>query len=233
MRNPGNDLLSLLANATDPETNKSMNETDVRNNVMTFIMAGHETTAVALIWTFYLLSLYPEVEQQVNREIAGATGGHPLSAAHLDALPYTIQVIQEAMRLYPPVPLIVRTPRQDMRLESAEIRAGTALFVPIYAVHRHEAYWSKPDEFEPSRFEPQTAKARDRYIYLPFGAGARICLGQPFALWEATAILATLLNSVRLRLRPDYIPEPRPRITLRPARGMPMRITTRSRPEII
>jgi cytochrome P450 len=225
-RNPSNrdDLLSLLTNATDPETDKSMNDLDVRYNLLTFITAGHETTAVALTWTFYLLSLHPEVEQQVKSEIAGVTGGRPLCASHLELLPYTTQVIQEAMRLYPPVPLLVRAPRQDIRLENEEIRAGTPLYVPIYAVHRHEAYWRKPDEFDPSRFEPETAKAHDRYTYLPFGAGPRICIGQTFAQWEATAVLVTLLNSFRLRLRSDYIPEPRLRVTLRPAGGMPMRI---------
>jgi cytochrome P450 len=135
------------------------------------------------------------------------------------------------MRLYPPVPLLVRAPRLDMRLENEEIRAGTPLYVPVYALHRHEAYRPRPDEFDPGRFKREIARARDRYTYLPFGAGPRVCIGQTFALWEATAILATLLNSIRLRLRPGYIPEPKLRVTLRPAGGMPMRIATASRYE--
>jgi cytochrome P450 len=232
-RNPGrrDDLLSLLMNATDPETNKLMNTTDVRYNLLTFITAGHETTALALTWTFYLLSLHPEVERRVTSEIAGATAGRPVCADHLEMLPYTTQVIHESMRLYPPVPLLVRAPRQDMRLENEEIRAGTPLYVPVYALHRHEAYWPRPDEFDPGRFKREIARARDRYTYLPFGAGSRVCIGQTFALWEATAILATLLNSIRLRLRPGYIPELKLRVTLRPAGGMPMRIATVSRYE--
>jgi len=232
-RNPGrrDDLLSLLMNTTDPETNELMNTNDVRYNLLTFITAGHETTALALTWTFYLLSLHPEVERRVTSEIAGATAGRPVCADHLEMLPYTTQVIHEAMRLYPPVPLLVRAPRQDMRLENEEIRAGTPLYVPVYALHRHEAYWPRPDEFDPSRFKREIARARDCYTYLPFGAGPRVCIGQTFALWEATAILATLLNSIRLRLRPGYIPEPKLRVTLRPAGGMPMRIATVSRYE--
>ena len=219
-----NDLLSLLTTETDPETGKSMNATDVRNNLLTFIIAGHETTALALTWTFYLLSVHPEVEQQVKREIAAAIGCGPVHAKHIEALAYTNQVIQEAMRLYPPAALIVRAARRNVELANEEICAGTTVYVPVYAIHRHEKLWCEPDRFDPSRFEPKVAKARDRYSYLPFGAGPRICIGQNFALTEATAVLATLLNSFQLRLRSGHDPEPRLRVTLRPAGGMPMRI---------
>jgi cytochrome P450 len=129
------------------------------------------------------------------------------------------------MRLYPPAALIVRAARRNLRLGGEEVRAGTTVFVPVYAIHRHEAYWHNPDEFDPSRFEADAIETRDRYTYLPFGAGPRICIGQSFAQWEATAVLATIISSCRLRLRPDYIPELRLRVTLRPAGGMPMRIT--------
>jgi cytochrome P450 len=224
----GSDLLSLLASTTDPETGKSMHDTDVRNNLLGFFAAGHETTAIALTWTFYLLSLHPEVEQRVKREIAGVTGGAPLLPEQVEMLPYTLQVIQEAMRLYPPLPLIGRQARQGARIGNEDVRAGTAVYIPVYAVHRHEAYWREPDEFDPGRFERQAVKALDRYTYLPFGAGPRICIGQTFGELEATAILATLLNSFQLSLRPGYIPEPRYQITLRPRHGMPMRISTPS-----
>jgi cytochrome P450 len=225
-----NDLLSLLTTATDPETGKSMHATDVRNNLLTFIIAGHETTALALTWTFYLLSVHPEVELKVKREIAAAIGCGPVHAKHIDALAYTNQVIQEAMRLYPPAALIVREARRNVELANEQIRAGTTVYVPVYAVHRHEKLWYEPDRFDPSRFEPEAAKARDRYSYLPFGAGPRICIGQNFALTEATAVLATLLNSFRLRLRSGHDPEPRLRVTLRPAGGMPMRLCGRGTP---
>ncbi|HEY1364436.1 MAG TPA: cytochrome P450 [Xanthobacteraceae bacterium] len=218
------DLLSLLMQATDPETGRSMDEMDVRYNLLTFITAGHETTAVALTWTFYLLSLHPHVEQRVRHEIAAVTGGAPLGPEHVEALAYTRQVIQESMRLYPPAALIVRAARRDLQLDGQEVRAGTTVYVPVYAVHRHEAYWHDPDAFDPGRFEPETAQARDRYTYLPFGAGPRVCIGQAFAQLEATAVLATIVSGCRLQLRPGYLPEPRLRVTLRPAAGMPMRI---------
>jgi len=144
------DLLAHLLEATDPETGKSMNTIDVRNNLMTFITAGHETTALALTWTFYLLSLYPEIEERVRGEIAAVTGGGLVRPNHIDELAYTNQVIQESMRLYPPAALIVRAARRDIVLDG-ERRAGTTVYVPVYAVHRHEKLWSEPDRFNPSR----------------------------------------------------------------------------------
>ena len=225
----GNDLLTHLMTATDPETGRSMDPIDVRNNLLTFITAGHETTALALTWTFYLLSLHPEIEQRVKGEIAAVTGGGPVRPEHIEALGFTNQVIQEAMRLYPPAALIVRAARRDVVLDGEQIRAGSTVYIPVYAVHRHEKLWSDPDRFDPSRFEPEAAKARDRCSYLPFGAGPRICVGQGFAQMEAAAVLATLLRSFQLELRPGYTPEPRLRVTLRPAAGMPMRITGSAR----
>jgi cytochrome P450 len=219
------DLLWLLANATDPETGKSMNAIDIRNNLLTFISAGHETTALALTWTFYLLSLHPDIERRVKAEIAAVTGGGPVHAEHIDALAYTNQVVQEAMRLYPPAALIVRGARRDVELDNQRIQAGTMVYVPVYAVHRHEKLWCDPTRFDPRRFEPEAIKTRDRYSYLPFGAGPRVCIGQSFAQREAIAVLATLLSSFQLRLRRDHVPEPRLRVTLRPTGGLPMKIT--------
>jgi cytochrome P450 len=120
------------------------------------------------------------------------------------------------MRLYPPAPLIVREARRVLRLGTETIGPGTFVYVPVYAVHRHEEFWDRPDLFDPDRFAPEAVKARDRYVYLPFGAGPRICIGMSFALMEATAVLAVLLSSLRLRLRPGCIPHPKLRITLRP-----------------
>jgi cytochrome P450 len=220
----GNDLLSILRNAINPETGTSMDPTDVRNNLLTFITAGHETTALALTWTFYLLSLHPEIEHRVRHEIDVTAGGGPVREHHVDGLVYTAQVLQEAMRLYPPVAAIVRVTRRDIELDNECVRAGTTVYVPVYAIHRHEKLWRHPDRFDPSRFDPQATEAHDRYAYLPFGAGPRICIGQNFALIEATAIMATLLRAFQLRLRPGHHPEPRLRVTLRPAGGMPMRV---------
>ena len=163
-----------------------MNSVDIRNNLLTFISAGHETTALALTWTFYLLSLHPEIEQRVKQEIA---------EVHIESLVYTNQVLQEAMRLYRPAALIVRAALRDVELGNEHIKAGTTIYVPVYAIHRHERLWRDPDRFDPSRFDPRAVEARDRYAYLPFGAGPRICIGQNFAQTEATVVLATLLWS--------------------------------------
>jgi cytochrome P450 len=211
------DFLSMLAGAHDPETGRTMSDTDLRDNLLTFITAGHETTAQALTWTFYLLSLYPGIEQQVRAEIARVTGGAALRPEHVDALAFTKQVIR-------PAALLSRQASRAVRIGGEEIAAGTLVYVPIYAVHRHRAYWDMPNSFDPSRFAPEAVKARDRYTYLPFGAGPRACIGMTFAQMEAAAVLAVLLPSLSLRLKPGYVPEPKLRVTLRPAKGMPMRV---------
>jgi cytochrome P450 len=144
-----NDLLSLLITANDPQTGRYMSETDVRDNILTFVMAGHETTALALTWTFYLLSLRPDVEARVKSEIAAVTGGSPVRGDHIEPLRYTQQVIQEAMRLYPPVPLIVREARGVLRLGAEMVQRGTYVYVPVYAVHRQEEFWEQPERSTP------------------------------------------------------------------------------------
>jgi len=161
--------------------------------------------------------LHPEIEERVRSEISTITGGIPVRREHIDSLRYTQQVIQEAMRLYPPAPLIVREAQRVLRVGTEIVEPGTFVYVPVYAIHRHEELWERPDLFEPDRFAPESVAARDRYIYLPFGAGPRICIGMNFALMEATTVLAVVLSSLRLRLRPGYIPQPKLRITLRPA----------------
>ncbi|MFH6786519.1 MULTISPECIES: cytochrome P450 [Methylobacterium] len=222
-----NDLMSLLLAARDPETGQAMDDRDVADNLLTFVTAGHETTALALTWAFYLLAHHPESEALVAAEVEAVTGGGPLTADHVDALPYTRQVILEAMRLYPPVPVVVRAALRDVDLDGTPVKAGTPITIPIYAVHRHAALWDEPDRFDPARFAPEAAKARDRYAYLPFAAGPRICIGMGFALSEAVAILAVLVRAFRFSLRPGTVPVLKQRITLRPADGMPMRVSVR------
>jgi cytochrome P450 len=222
-----NDLMSLLLAARDPETGQAMDDRDVADNLLTFVTAGHETTALALTWAFYLLAHHPESEARVAAEVEAVTGGGPLAADHVDSLAYTRQVVLEAMRLYPPVPVVVRAALRDVDLGGTPVRAGTPITVPIYAVHRHADLWDEPERFDPGRFAPEAAKARDRYAYLPFAAGPRICIGMGFALSEAVAILAVLVRSLRFSLRPGYLPVLKQRITLRPADGMPMRVSLR------
>jgi len=155
------------------------------------------------------------------------TEGGSLREEHVEALSYTRQVVQEAMRHYPPAPVVVRAATRDVSLGHELIRAGSPTYIPVYAIHRHRPLWDEPDTFDQDRFAPEAVKTRHRYAYLPFGAGPRICIGMSFALLEAVVILATLWRSVRLSLRPGYAPELKQRITLRPAAGMPMRLELR------
>ncbi|MFT8246237.1 cytochrome P450 [Roseomonas sp. BN140053] len=216
------DLISLLLQAQDPDTGQAMDDQDVADNLLTFITAGHETTALALAWSFYLLALHPAVEARVLAEIAAVTGGGPLRPDHVPALTYVRQVIQEAMRLYPPAPIVARTAQRDVRLGDLPVRAGTPVYIPVYSVHRHRTLWEEPDRFDPDRFRPELAKARHRYAFLPFGAGPRICIGASFATLEAVAILATLLPALRLSLAGNTAPGLQMRITLRPSPGLLM-----------
>ena len=221
------DLLALLLAARDPESGNAMSDRELADNVLTFISAGHETTALALTWTFYLLDRRPEAAERIRAEIEQVTGGGPLTAEHVAGLAYARQALQEAMRLYPPAAAIVREAARPVRIGSETLDAGAQVYIPIYAVHRHELLWEAPDVFDPERFAPEAAKARHRYAYLPFGAGPRICIGMSFAMIEGVLILATLLRAARAELRPGFEPELRLRVTLRPGGGMPMRITPR------
>ncbi|HBT69160.1 MAG TPA: cytochrome P450 [Agrobacterium sp.] len=221
------DLVSMLLEARDPETGRMMSDTEIIDNLLIFITAGHETTALGLAWTFHLLSQNSDVETRVIEEIEAVTAGEPVTADHIAGLTYTRQVFSEAMRLYPPAPVITRTALQDFRLGEHDIPAGTVLYVPIYAVHRHTALWDKPERFDPSRFEPEKVKARHRYAYMPFGAGPRICIGNAFAMMEAVAILAVLLQTVHLENRSTAAAEPLMRVTLRPENRLMMQIKHR------
>ncbi|ACL61512.1 cytochrome P450 [Methylobacterium nodulans] len=222
-----NDLMSLLVAARDPETGRAMDDRDVADNLLTFVTAGHETTALALAWTLYLLALHPGIEARVVAEIEAVTGGGSVEPGHVEALAFTRQTILEAMRLYPPAPVIVRAALADVEIGGHRVPRGTPVTVPIYAIHRHARLWDDPDRFDPDRFAPEAAKARDRYAYLPFGAGPRICIGMSFAMLEAVAVLAVLIRSLHFRLAPGFVPTLKQRITLRPAEGMPMRVARR------
>ncbi|CAN7268319.1 cytochrome P450 [Agrobacterium tumefaciens] len=222
-----NDLVSMLLEAKDPETGRMMSDTEIIDNLLTFITAGHETTALGLAWTFHLLSQNSDVERKVIDEIEAVTAGEPVAADHIARLTYTRQVFSEAMRLYPPAPVVTRTALQDFRLGEHDIPAGTVLYVPIYAVHRHTTLWEEPDRFDPSRFQPEKVKARHRYAYMPFGAGPRVCIGNAFAMMEAVAILAVLLQNDHLRNKSPGNTEPLMRVTLRPENRLMMQVSSR------
>ena len=221
------DLLSLLLSASDPETGQAMDDRQIADNLLTFITAGHETTALALTWTFYLLSLHPEIEQRLVQEVETVTCGAAVSDRHIEHFTLARQVLQEAMRLYPPAPVIVRAALVDVSIGDHLIHKDSAIYIPVYALHRRPELWEAPDEFRPERFGAEESRTRHRYAYLPFGAGPRICIGMSFAMVEATVILAVIAQAVRVRLRPAFEPTLKLRVTLRPGTGMPMHVERR------
>jgi cytochrome P450 len=223
----GDDLLARLMQARDPESGQQMNDEQLVDNLLTFYLAGHETTAKALTWTLYLLARSPRWAQALAAEIERVAGGATISAAHLERLALTQQVLKEAMRLYPPVPIMTRQAVADAQLDGRVVKAGTSLVMPIYACHRHARRWDNPDAFDPERFAPGREENIPRYQYLPFGAGPRICIGMAFALLEATAILATLLQRARFAAT-AHEPAPVARVTLIPKGGMPLRVSLRA-----
>jgi cytochrome P450 len=221
------DLIDLLMAASDPETGRSMTDGEITDNLLTFVTAGHETTALGLAWTFDLLSRNPDCEARAVAEIEAISEGGVLRPEHVGQLAYTRQIFQEAMRLYPPVAIIARVVSRPFMLGGRPVPEGSMVYVPIYALHRHRMLWERPEEFDPDRFAPDIAKDRHRYGYLPFGGGPRVCIGSGFAMLEGVAILATLLRAVRLRSIADNPPRPRMRLTLRPSEKLMMRVEAR------
>ena len=217
------DLLDLLRSGVDPETGRSMNASELRDNLLTFIVAGHETTALTLSWALYLCAFDPAVQARAAAEAQAA--GPRITAADLPRLPCVQQVVQESLRLYPPAAFISRTARRADSLGGRRIEPGDTVMLPIYALHRHHLLWENPDAFDPERFAPGVE--RDRFSFLPFGGGPRICIGASFALQEAAIILATLLARFDFALVPGRVPVPRMILTLRPEGGVWLRATPR------
>lgn len=218
------DLLHRLIAAHDPETGRSMDEGQLVDNLLTFYLAGHDTTAKALTWTLYLLARSPEWSAILEEEIERVTGGGAVSAEHVEKLVLVQQVLKESMRLYPPVPMMSRQAIADAQIDGHLIRAGTSVLIPMYAVHRHTKRWAHPNEFDPARFALEKERTIPRYQYMPFGAGPRVCIGMSFAMIEATAILATLMWRARFAAVPGHEPTPIARVTLMPSGGMPLKV---------
>jgi cytochrome P450 len=223
------DLLSMLLSARDEETGEGMTDEQVRVEVTTFLLAGQETTSLALTWTWYLLSQHPDARRRLEEELDSVLGGRPPEYADLANLPYTRMIIDESMRLYPPAWGFSRQALADDQLGGFHLPRGWLAFVVPYVLHRLPGYWPNPDAFDPDRFLPERVAERPRFAYLPFGAGPRQCIGNHFALIEAQLIVATLAQRYRLHLVPGHPVEPWALITLRPRHGMPMTIEHRSR----
>ncbi|WP_304190734.1 cytochrome P450 [Lentibacter algarum] len=210
------DLLDLLLEGEDPETGRSMSTAELRDNLLTFIVAGHETTALTLAWAFYLCAFDQDVQDKARAEAQSALLGRTATAADLPNLPYCRMIIDEALRLYPPAALVSRTAQAPDTLAGREVKKGDTVMIPIYALHRNALLWDDPDAFRPERF----AEKPQRYAYLPFGDGPRICIGASFALQEAVIILATLLAKRRFSPVKGKTPDPVMILTLRPEGGV-------------
>ena len=210
------DLLDLLLEGEDPETGRSMSTAELRDNLLTFIVAGHETTALTLAWAFYLCAFDQDVQDKARAEAQSALQGRTATAADLPNLPYCRMIIDEALRLYPPAALVSRTAQAPDTLAGREVKKGDTVMIPIYALHRNALLWDDPDAFRPERF----AEKPQRYAYLPFGDGPRICIGASFALQEAVIILATLLAKRRFSPVQGKTPDPVMILTLRPEGGV-------------
>ena len=199
----------------------------MRSNILTFIAAGHETTANTLSWALFLLSQSrawrERVEAEVDRELTGST-----EAGVADRLIETRAVIEETIRLYPPIAAISRVALADDDLNGEPVRPGSLIVISPYVLHRHRLLWDRPDAFDPRRFLGSAHATIDRFAYLPFGAGPRKCIGSTFALQEATLVLASIVRHFSFQLKPGHAVWPSLRVTLRPANGLPMIVSRRS-----
>ncbi|SFN09048.1 Cytochrome P450 [Thioclava dalianensis] len=211
------DLLDLLNGATDPETGRTLSRAELRDNLLTFIVAGHETTALTLAWALYLCAFDPAVQDAARAQAQAVLGEREATVQDLAQMPLIGQIVNESLRLYPPAGFLSRTAQKPDRLLGREIRRGDTVMLPIYALHRHHALWDAPDAFRPERF---ATPVHDRFAFLPFGAGPRICIGAGFALQEAGIILATLLARFRFAAVPGREPRPEMTITTRPTGGI-------------
>jgi cytochrome P450 len=222
------DILTLLLKAKDPESGEGLSETEIRANVLTFIAAGHETTANSIAWSLFLLSQSPAWQERVAAEAARVLDGHLGDLDGLgDRLVETRAVIDEAIRLYPPIAAISRIARGPDEVAGHAIKRGTMVVIAPYVLHRHRALWARPDYFDPTRFLDGGRDKVDRFAYLPFGAGPRVCIGAAFALQEASIILASIMHRFRLSLPADHVVWPMQKVTLRPQGGLPMLVKRR------
>jgi cytochrome P450 len=217
------DFLTRLVAAKDPDDGVGLNATEVRDEVITIFMAGHETTAVTMTWVWYLLSQHPQEEAKLHEELDTVLSGRTATVEDLPNLPYTRMVIEEAMRVYPPAPgLSLREAKEADELCGFKVKPGMQVLVSPWILHRHRRQWEDPERFDPTRFAKEPSEKRPRFAYLPFGGGPRVCIGATLAMTESILILAVLAQRFRLRLKAGEEVTLQTRITLRPKNGMMM-----------
>jgi cytochrome P450 len=219
------DLLSMLLQARDEESGAVMDERQIRDEIITLMIAGHETAASVLTWAWYLLACHPEVEQAVLTEARDVLAGR-LPGAH-DALPMTRMVLEESMRLYPPAWVMTRRALAADEIGGYPIPAGALVFLSPYLTQRHPAWWTEPERFQPNRFGPEQVASRPRFAYFPFGGGPRLCIGQAFAMLETQLVLASVITRYRVTLATEEPVVVEPGVTLRPRGGLAVRLEIR------
>ncbi|MBL8773276.1 MAG: cytochrome P450 [Phenylobacterium sp.] len=224
---PRGDLVDLLLGARDPETGREMGDDILRDNLLGFIVAGHETTATALCWPVWLASIHEPTRRRLRAEVEAVAGDGAIRPEHVERLVFARQVVSESLRLYPVNHLLTRVCVETTEVGGMRVKAGERILAPVYALHRHRLWWREPDRFDPDRFAPD-AEPPDRHVYMPFGAGPRICLGAAFAMTELTVLLATFVRGA------DFTPDPGHRVwpvaensVVRPEGGLPMTVVRR------
>lgn len=214
------DLLQMLLEARDEETGEGMTDAQLRDEVMTMFLAGHETTANALSWSLWLLSRYPETARRLADEAGDVLGDRLPTDESTGLLTHTRRALMESMRLYPPVWILGRSPSEDVRFDGYPVPRGSLVFLSQWVTHRHPRFWDDPEGFDPDRFAPERQKAMHRHQYFPFAAGPRMCIGSGFAMLEGLVVLAMLLRRYRVDVLPGHRVVPEPLVTLRPAHGI-------------
>jgi cytochrome P450 len=221
------DLLTVLLESRDEETGATLDDAQVRDEIMTLLFAGHETAANALTWTWYLIATHAAAEEQLHAEVDRVLGGRLPTAEDIPHLPYTRMVVDEALRLYPPVWIIPRRAIADDEIGGYRVPKDAVVNVVPYVLHRHPLFWDRPEAFEPERWLPERAAGRPRYAYIPFGGGPRLCIGNAFALTEMQLVVATLAQRFRLRLADDRPVVPHQGVTLGVRGGLRMLLERR------
>ncbi len=221
------DLLDVLLHARDEQSGETMSEQQIVDECLTIFTAGHETTANALAWSWYLISTHPQVAQRLQEEVDGVLQGRIPGFDDLPELPYTRAIMEEAMRLYPPAVAVIRKVKKDTPLQGYRIPKDAVVVINVRNIHRHPALWQRPDEFDPTRFLPERRGAIPRLAFMPFGAGPRVCIGNHLALTEGQLILAQIAQRFDPQLVPGHRVEERLAVTLRPRDGLPMILNRR------
>lgn len=224
----GNDLLSLLMSARDEETGEGMTDKQLRDEIVTLILAGYDTTTGTLSFALHLLTAHPDVQHKLQAELSAVLNGQAPTFEHLARLTYTHMVLDETMRLYPSGWLIFRTAVQNDKIAGYDILAGSLVLTSPYVMGRHTRYWDRPEQFEPERFEEDRSKERPRLAYFPFGSGPRGCVGESFAMMEMQLVISHIAQAFHLQQDPHYHFKVNPQFTLQPRQGVRVILRKRS-----